>query len=112
MGSCGIALAISIAAIVNFVMLCIGARTYLTTAIWKKIAISACRSVFFSGIMAGLVMLLLTVTGVGPSAGKGVLGLTVMASVVVGSVVYIGSLWIANAPEIAVLKQFLRKGAA
>ncbi len=51
MGLKGIALGVCAASMVNFAILFIGTGPYLSAASCKKIMKSACRSVFFSGIM-------------------------------------------------------------
>lgn len=112
MGPGGIVLSVSVSAVVNFLILCAGAKTYLSARIWRKIIISACRSVFVSGIMAALVLLLLTATGVDGTSGKGVLCLTVLACVATGVGVYLLVFWAINAPETAMIRQMIWKSRA
>ncbi|MEA1968312.1 MAG: murein biosynthesis integral membrane protein MurJ [Thermodesulfobacteriota bacterium] len=109
MGHQGLALSISIAAIINFLLLLVSALSILSSNLWKTILLSGCRTLFLSGIMYLVVDF--TASSIMGMAGMGVYGedkviLLAKAAlcVLVGILVYAGSSMVMKNPEMKIIK--------
>jgi len=109
MGHGGLALSISAASMVNFFILVIGARAYLSASLWKDIIICACRSVFISVIMYFTVCFAASFLSVGEATDKLMVCVGVAACVVTGIAVYAGLFGAIKSPEVELIKKMLHR---
>ncbi len=105
MGHKGVALAISLASILNFMILFLKSLSHLKAELLKEITISACRSVFISAILYLLVRSMAVPVLSGAAGDKLSLLIGVFTSVIAGVVFYFVASWLAGAAEISVIKE-------
>ena len=109
MGYQGLALSISLAAMVNFFWLLLSALPKLSLGLWRQLFFSACRALAVSGIMYGIVYNLFFVVLEGYQGGKFLLLAKVLCCVLLGVAVYAGCFLVMKFPEVKLIKELVNK---
>ncbi|MFO7751141.1 MAG: murein biosynthesis integral membrane protein MurJ [Desulfobacteraceae bacterium] len=110
MGYQGLALSISLAAMVNFLWLLVSALPKFSLEVWRQLFFSACRALAVSGIMYGIVYsFFFVVSGGGGQGGKLLLLAEVLCSVLLGAAVYAGCFFVMKFPEVKLIKELVTK---
>ena len=105
----GLALATSLASMVNFLLLVWLLKRKIGLLQWHEIIVSAGRTLFCSGVMAGAIYGVMTVAVQSRSPGMWRLGIGLTATILIGVLIYAGCAMVLKSPEMGTILQIIKK---
>ncbi|SMC69381.1 putative peptidoglycan lipid II flippase [Desulfocicer vacuolatum DSM 3385] len=108
MGHTGLALSLSVSAVVNLVILLWKANVYFTVSVWQKMLLSGAKALVFSGIMYGVVGWASSLLCPALDAGKPALCMGVLLSIMIGVLVYGGLFFVGGRQEYRRMQKWVK----